>query len=122
MFVVCQVLDAGRLREFDSPYRLLKNKRSLFFSLVEQTGPTEAANLYEMAREAYMNQLIPEEDAVDANGIQRLEEADANSNQQDEEKEEEEEEEENEDEQSDEGIEINFKPEEIPFVQYNTAL
>ena len=62
-----QVLDAGRLKEFDAPYILLKNPRGLFSQLVEQTGAVEARRLYEIAREKYHEQrpAIPETDAAD---------------------------------------------------------
>ncbi|XP_020609632.1 multidrug resistance-associated protein 4-like isoform X3 [Orbicella faveolata] len=63
------VLDAGRLKEFDAPYVLLKNPRSLFALLVEQTGPAEARRLYEIARDKYHEQraAIPETMAEDNN-------------------------------------------------------
>lgn len=56
------MLDAGRLKEFEAPYVLLKNPRSLFAQLVEQTGPAEARRLYEIARNKYHEQraAIPE--------------------------------------------------------------
>lgn len=56
------MLDAGRLKEFDTPYVLLKNPRSLFAQLVEQTGSAEARKLYEIARDKYHEQraAIPE--------------------------------------------------------------
>ena len=63
------MLDAGRLKEFEAPYILLKNPRSLFAQLVEQTGPAEARRLYEIAREKYHEQraAIPETMAEDNN-------------------------------------------------------
>ena len=58
-----QVLDAGRLKEFDAPYSLLKKPRTLFSQLVTQTGPNEAKRLYEIARETFYKQkTIPEID------------------------------------------------------------
>lgn len=56
------MLDAGRLKEFEAPYVLLKNPRSLFAQLVEQTGTAEARRLYEIARNKYHEQraAIPE--------------------------------------------------------------
>ena len=68
-----QVLDAGRLKEFETPYVLLKNPRSLFAQLVEQTGPAEARRLYEIAREKYHEQraAIPETMAEDNNTTPR---------------------------------------------------
>ena len=61
-----QVLDAGRLKEFDVPYKLLKNPRSLFSKLVSQTGPEEARRLYETARTAYYKDKSIPEDEPDA--------------------------------------------------------
>ena len=51
-----QVLDAGHLKEFDAPYILLGNPRSIFSQLVEQTGPGEAKRLYEIASDKYHEQ------------------------------------------------------------------
>jgi len=61
------VLDAGRLKEFDAPYILLGNPRSIFSQLVEQTGAVEARRLYEIARETYHKQrpAIPETETDD---------------------------------------------------------
>ena len=47
MFV--QVLDGGRLVEFDRPSVLLSNSDSYFSRMVEQTGPTEAEYLRVLA-------------------------------------------------------------------------
>jgi len=55
-----QVLDAGRLKEFDAPYTLLKNPRSTFAQLVAQTGPLESKRLFEIARQKYSKKAIPE--------------------------------------------------------------
>ena len=62
LFLSPQVLDAGRLKEFEAPYILLRNPRGQFSQLVEQTGPAEARRLYEIAREKYHEQrsAIPE--------------------------------------------------------------
>jgi len=55
------VLDAGRLKEFDAPYTLLKNPRSTFAQLVAQTGPLESKRLFEIARQKYYSKkAIPE--------------------------------------------------------------
>lgn len=67
------MLDAGRLKEFEAPYVLLKNPRSLFAQLVEQMGPPEARRLYGIAREKYHEQraAIPEAVAEDNNTTPR---------------------------------------------------
>ena len=70
-----QVLDAGKLKEFDAPYTLLKNPRSTFAQLVAQTGPLESKQLFEIAREKYYSKkAIPEtpEDEVINNPIKEL--------------------------------------------------
>lgn len=61
-FVELQVLDAGRVKEFDAPYILLKNAKSIFSQLVTQTGNDEARKLYEIAREAYYEKQSLKED------------------------------------------------------------
>ncbi|MPC49219.1 Multidrug resistance-associated protein 4 [Portunus trituberculatus] len=43
------VLQAGQLMEFDTPYNLLNNKTSIFFSLVQQTGQASAKQLHQIA-------------------------------------------------------------------------
>jgi len=65
------VLDAGRLKEFEAPYVLLKNPRSLFAQLVEQTGAAEARRLNEIARDKYHEQraAIPETTTEDNNAV-----------------------------------------------------
>ena len=44
------VLDAGYLKEFDEPAVLLENPKTLFYSLVEQTGKQNAEMLTDLAR------------------------------------------------------------------------
>ncbi|KAJ3000809.1 Multidrug resistance-associated protein 4, partial [Thoreauomyces humboldtii] len=44
------VLDEGRLAEFDTPYNLLANSRSLYSELADATGPASSAQLRETAR------------------------------------------------------------------------
>ncbi|XP_031554599.1 multidrug resistance-associated protein 4-like isoform X2 [Actinia tenebrosa] len=56
------VLDAGHLKEFDAPYILLKDGKSIFSQLVTHTGPDEARKLYEVAREAYYEKKAISED------------------------------------------------------------
>ncbi|XP_057378654.1 ATP-binding cassette sub-family C member 4-like [Daphnia carinata] len=46
------LLDAGYLKEFDEPAVLLENPTSMFYSLVEQTGPIVATQLTELAKQA----------------------------------------------------------------------
>ncbi|KAK3718773.1 hypothetical protein QZH41_014043 [Actinostola sp. cb2023] len=48
------VLDAGRIRELDSPHRLLQNPNSYFSHVVKDTGPFEESKLREMAKTAYL--------------------------------------------------------------------
>ncbi|CAG9768726.1 unnamed protein product [Ceutorhynchus assimilis] len=50
------VMDAGRALEFAHPYELLQNKRSIFYSLVEQTGKAMAKNLLDIATKTYTTQ------------------------------------------------------------------
>lgn len=66
------MLDAGRLKEFDAPYVLLKNPRGIFCQLVEQTGPVEARRLYEIARDKYNQQQVAilETDVINDNESQ----------------------------------------------------
>ncbi|XP_057378671.1 LOW QUALITY PROTEIN: ATP-binding cassette sub-family C member 4-like [Daphnia carinata] len=46
------LLDAGYLKEFGEPAVLLENPKSMFYSLVEQTGPIVATQLTELAKQA----------------------------------------------------------------------
>jgi len=73
------VLDAGRIAEFDSPKALLSNRESIFYSLVQETGPQSARFLmsvvfgeleYEKeleraAQEALQNQLVENEETAE---------------------------------------------------------
>ncbi|XP_025833020.1 probable multidrug resistance-associated protein lethal(2)03659 [Agrilus planipennis] len=47
------VLDAGEIKEFDSPYNLLQNSNGFFYSLVQNTGSSMMENLMKIAREAH---------------------------------------------------------------------
>lgn len=51
-----QVLDSGRLKEYDEPYVLLQNKESLFYKMVQQLGKGEAAALTETAKQVSVRQ------------------------------------------------------------------
>ncbi|XP_032238396.2 ATP-binding cassette sub-family C member 4 isoform X2 [Nematostella vectensis] len=51
------VLDAGRLVEFDAPYKLLKKRNTIFSGLVEQTGGTEAKRLFDIAQQTFYKQM-----------------------------------------------------------------
>ena len=53
--MLCQVLDAGKIKEFDKPYNLLKSKNNLLYKLVAQTGRDEAQKLFEMARTSHFS-------------------------------------------------------------------
>ena len=50
-----QVLDEGKLVEFDEPYLLLQKKDSLFSKMVEHTSKHLATNLYDVARQAFLS-------------------------------------------------------------------
>eukprot|EP00794_Sanderia_malayensis_P020178 gene20178-22153_t len=47
------VLDAGRVKEFDEPFSLIRRKTSLLYQLVKQTGNVEALNLLDIAKKCY---------------------------------------------------------------------
>jgi len=53
--MIFQVLDAGYLKEFEEPYRLLRCKKSLLYGLVQQTGHDEAQRLFEISIKAHCN-------------------------------------------------------------------
>uniref|UniRef100_A0A8W4FN96 Uncharacterized protein n=1 Tax=Sus scrofa TaxID=9823 RepID=A0A8W4FN96_PIG len=48
------VLDSGRQREYSSPYKLLQNKNSLFYKMVQHLGEAEATALTETATQVHM--------------------------------------------------------------------
>ena len=50
---LAQVLDAGRVVEFDAPHRLLEQPSSYFCQLVDQSSRQTAARLRELAAQAY---------------------------------------------------------------------
>ncbi|XP_023210557.1 multidrug resistance-associated protein 4-like [Centruroides sculpturatus] len=47
------VMDTGIIREFDSPYSLLKNVNGTFYNLVKNTGITSMNELYRIAKNKY---------------------------------------------------------------------
>lgn len=46
-----QVLDAGRIQDYDEPYILLQNQDGLFYQMLQQTGKAEAASLLQTAKQ-----------------------------------------------------------------------
>lgn len=46
-----QVLDLGRLKEYDEPYILLQEQESLFYKMVQQLGKAEALSILETAKQ-----------------------------------------------------------------------
>lgn len=56
-FTVFEVLDQGKLVEYDAPYLLLHNCDSLFAQYVAQTGSENTKALLEIAGEAYINRF-----------------------------------------------------------------
>lgn len=48
-----QVLDAGKVVEFDEPYNLLQKENFLLFDLVSKTGPELSKQLHLIAKEVY---------------------------------------------------------------------
>ena len=61
-----KVLDAGNLKEFDRPYKLLRCKNSLLYSLVIQTGKCDAQNLFELAYKNYLEATRVDESELEA--------------------------------------------------------
>ena len=66
---VLQVLDQGRIVEFDQPYLLLQSPGSVFGSMVEEAGKSEAAKLFAIAKTRFLETnpsapatTIPEEE------------------------------------------------------------
>lgn len=49
------VMDAGEVKEFDHPYSLLLNKKSIFYSMCEQSG--ELDTLIELSKAAFVEKL-----------------------------------------------------------------
>jgi ABC-type multidrug transport system fused ATPase/permease subunit len=61
------VLDHGEIREFDTPANLLSDPNSVFSSMVEETGPTNAALLRSLANAAAAGNAIAVEEVFGAN-------------------------------------------------------
>ena len=49
-----QAMDNGTVKEFDSPYNLLQDHRSLFYKMVQKTGPSASKKLQQMALDAHL--------------------------------------------------------------------
>lgn len=45
-----QVMCGGQVKEFNTPYELLKKKTSLLYKMVEKTGPEASRELHEMVK------------------------------------------------------------------------
>ncbi|WAQ93730.1 MRP4-like protein [Mya arenaria] len=65
------VLEDGKIEEFDSPYMLLKREDGLLKRLVEQTGRAETARLVEIARTAFEthNNTHVDDESLGANPV-----------------------------------------------------
>ena len=50
--ILLQVMNNGQVKEFDGPYNLLQDPRSLFYKMVQKTGPSASRKLHQMARDA----------------------------------------------------------------------
>lgn len=48
------VMSAGRVAEFDHPHLLLSNPNSLLNLMVKETGENMSSQLYDMARQKYL--------------------------------------------------------------------
>lgn len=53
-----QVLKNGKIKEFDSPYKLLQNPSSKFYLMVEKTGLTASGRLHQMALESHLRRMF----------------------------------------------------------------
>lgn len=54
-FVRYQVLDEGRIVEFDEPYTLLQDESGMLSSMVAETGNQESIKLTAIAKQKYFN-------------------------------------------------------------------
>ena len=50
------VLDAGEIKEFDTPFRLLQDKTSLFSSMVDACGQEQAKSLNKIAEKSELKE------------------------------------------------------------------
>ena len=62
--VQLQVLQEGKIVEFDEPYILLQDESSLLFKMIEQTGKEESEHLLTIAQEAYFIRNQPNPAAI----------------------------------------------------------
>nr|CAD7423123.1 unnamed protein product [Timema monikensis] len=55
------VMDAGTMVEFGHPYELLQNQGGYFYSMVQETGKSTAEQLYQIAQQAYTQDVSIED-------------------------------------------------------------
>nr|CAD7462471.1 unnamed protein product [Timema tahoe] len=55
------VMDAGTMVEFGHPYELLQNQGGYFYSMVQETGKSTAEQLYQIAQQAYAQDVSIED-------------------------------------------------------------
>ena len=65
------VLEFGRVKEYDTPKALLLNENSEFYSMVSETGPSNAAYLRSVAIDG-ISTICDEQDSLDELGKQKL--------------------------------------------------
>ncbi|GFT55309.1 hypothetical protein NPIL_228741 [Nephila pilipes] len=64
------VLDAGEVKEFDTPFTLLQNRNSVFSHMVQMTGHSMAKQLRDVARNAYFkNAEVKKEDSISGDDV-----------------------------------------------------
>ncbi len=54
MYLICQVLDAGTIVEFDHPHLLLQLREGYLTSMIQQTGKIMSTQLHAAAKESYL--------------------------------------------------------------------
>lgn len=52
-YISLQVMDEGKIAEFDAPYILLQSNNGLFRKLVDRNGTRQASKLKQLAHENY---------------------------------------------------------------------